>query len=140
METRSFTRQRLLPSSHTERSIQQHIVSQFQGKHSHSKLRVDELGSASLVPCQSATAHLHPAEPGKHALEERLPHTRRSISPTARSATSRATRRWTSRLRAQTARRERIFALIFVHCILCYYFVSIFSLLDRIISVLCHYL
>ena len=122
METRSFTRQRLLPSSHTERSIQQHIVSHFQGKHSHSKLRVDELGSASLVPCQSETAHLHTAELGKHALEERLPHTRRSISPTARSATVRATRRWTSRLRALTARRERIFVKYLQKCHNVFYF------------------
>ena len=109
MGTTSFTHQRRFPTTHAHRGIQQHTAT-----HSRVNTRIPSYASTKLVaPVWSRASQNMPSYTpvwqGNNALEERRAHTRRSIPPTARSATVRATQRRISCLRALTARRELIF-------------------------------
>ena len=110
MGTTSFSHQRRLPTTHAHRGIQQHTAT-----HSGVNTCIPSYASTNLVaPVWSRASQNMPSYTpvlqGNNALEERRAHTRRSIPPTARSATVRATQRRISSLRALTARRELIFA------------------------------
>ena len=109
MGTTSFSHQRRFPTTHAHRGIQQHTAT-----HSGVNTCIPSYASTNLVaPVWSRASQSMPSYTpvlqGNNALEERRAHTRRSIPPTARSATVRATQRRISSLRALTARRELIF-------------------------------
>ena len=117
MERHPLSHQGSLPTLHAQRSTQQHTV-----RHSRVNTSIPSNASTNWVapvwsraswPVQKLPTYT-PALQGKNALKERRTHTRRSIPPTARSATVRATQRRVSSLRAFTARRELIF------CKLCF--------------------
>ena len=105
----SFRHQRRLPTTHAHRGTQEHTAT-----HSGVNTCIPRYASTNLVaPVWSRASQNMPSYTpvlqGNNALEERRAHTRRSIPPTARSATVRATQRRISCLRALTARRELIF-------------------------------
>ena len=112
MGTTSFSHQRRLPTTHAHRGMQQHTAT-----HSGVNTGIPSYASTNLVaPVWSRASQSMPSYTpvlqGNNALEERRAHTRRSIPPTARSATVRATQRRISSLRALTARRELILTAV----------------------------